>query len=81
MLGAGKDAASTRAEDLAAAALAELAEVAHGRVDLLAEEAGLTIGFHEQDTDAPVYVLGGAAGTVGAHLLNYAAHGWRKLLR
>ena len=27
-------------------ALAELAEVADGRVDLLAEQAGLAIGFH-----------------------------------
>jgi hypothetical protein len=39
-----------------AAALAELAEVADGRVDLLAEEAGLAIGFHDQDTDASVYL-------------------------
>jgi hypothetical protein len=39
-----------------AAALAELAEVADGRVDLLAEKAGLAIGFHEQDADAPVYL-------------------------
>ncbi len=39
-----------------AAALAELAKVADGRVDLLAEEAGLAIGFHDQDTDAPVYL-------------------------
>jgi hypothetical protein len=39
-----------------AAALAELAEVAHGRVDLLAEEAGLAIGFHDQDIDAPRYL-------------------------
>jgi hypothetical protein len=29
-----------------------LAEVAYGRVDLLAEEAGLAIGFHDQDADA-----------------------------
>jgi hypothetical protein len=29
------------------AALAELADVADGRVDLLAEEAGLAIGFHD----------------------------------
>jgi hypothetical protein len=39
-----------------AAALAELAEVAHGRVDLLAQEAGLAIGFHGQDIDAPKYL-------------------------
>jgi hypothetical protein len=39
-----------------AAALAELAEVADGRVDLLAEEAGLAIGFYDQDADAPVYL-------------------------
>jgi hypothetical protein len=39
-----------------AAALAELAEVADGRIDLLAEEAGLAIGFHDQDADAPVYL-------------------------
>ena len=37
-----------------AAALAELAEVADGRVDLLAEQAGLAIGFHDQDADAPL---------------------------
>jgi hypothetical protein len=46
--------ALTGAEE--AAALAELAEVAHGRVDLLAEEAGLAIGFHEQDTDTSAYL-------------------------
>jgi len=39
-----------------AAALAELAEVAHGRVDLLAQEAGLVIGFHDQDADVPMYL-------------------------
>ena len=39
-----------------AAALAELAEVAHGRVDLLAQEARLAIGFHGQDVDAPMYL-------------------------
>ena len=39
-----------------AAALAELAEVAHGRIDLLAQEAGLAIGFHDQDIDAPMYL-------------------------
>ena len=39
-----------------AAALAELAEVADGRIDLLAEEAGLMIGFHDQDADAAVYL-------------------------
>jgi hypothetical protein len=39
-----------------AAALSELAEVAHGRVDLLAQEAGLAIGFHDQDIDAPMYL-------------------------
>jgi hypothetical protein len=39
-----------------AAALAELAEVAHGRVDLLAQEAGLAIGFHDRDIDAPMYL-------------------------
>jgi hypothetical protein len=33
-----------------------LAEVADGRVDLLAEEASLAIGFHERDQDAPVYL-------------------------
>ena len=46
--------ALTGAEE--AAALAELTQVAGGRVDLLAEEAGLAIGFHEQDADAPVYL-------------------------
>lgn len=39
-----------------AAALAEPAEVAHGRVDLLPQEAGLAIGFHGQDIDAPKYL-------------------------
>jgi hypothetical protein len=39
--------ALTGAEE--AAALAELAEVAEARVDLLAEEAGVTLGFHEHD--------------------------------
>ena len=39
-----------------AAALAELAEVAHGRVDLLAQEAGLVIGFHGHDIDAAMYL-------------------------
>ena len=39
-----------------AAALAELAEIAHGRVDLLAQEAGLAIGCHGQDVDAPMYL-------------------------
>jgi hypothetical protein len=39
-----------------AAALAELAEVADGRIDLLGQEAGLAIGFHDQDADAPVYL-------------------------
>lgn len=38
-----------------AAALAELAEVADGRVDLLAEHAGVLLGFHEPDIDAAVY--------------------------
>src|SRR5260370_6758102 len=46
--------ALTGAEE--AAALAELAEVADGRVDLLTDEADLAIGFHEQDADAPVYL-------------------------
>jgi hypothetical protein len=30
--------------------------VADGRIDLLAEEAGLAIGFYDQDTDSPVYL-------------------------
>jgi hypothetical protein len=38
-----------------AAALAELAEVTDGRVDLLAEHAGVLLGFHEKDLDAAVY--------------------------
>jgi hypothetical protein len=37
------------------AALAELAEVAEGRVDLLAEHAGVLLGSHENDVDAAVY--------------------------
>lgn len=44
--------ALTGAEE--AAALAELVEVAGGRVDLLAMEAGLTIGFHERDGETSV---------------------------
>ena len=39
-----------------AAALAELAEVVDGQVDLLAQQAGLAVGFHDQDADAPVYL-------------------------
>lgn len=38
-----------------AAALAELAEVADGRMDLLAERAGLGLGLHENDIDAALY--------------------------
>jgi len=39
-----------------AAALAELAEVAAGRADLLAEQAGLALGLHEHDIDSPVHL-------------------------
>jgi hypothetical protein len=39
-----------------AAALAELAEVADRRVELLAQEAGLAVGFHEHGPEAPVYL-------------------------
>jgi hypothetical protein len=39
-----------------AAALADLAEVADGRIDLLAQQAGLAIGLHEHDRDAAVYL-------------------------
>jgi hypothetical protein len=46
--------ALTGAEE--AEALAELAEVADGRVDLLARQAGLAVGLHEHDLDAPVYL-------------------------
>ena len=46
--------ALTGAEETAA--LTELAEVADGRVDLLAQHAGLTVGFHEHDSDAPIYL-------------------------
>ena len=46
--------ALTGAEETAA--LTELAEVADGRVDLLAQHAGLAVGFHEQDSDAPIYL-------------------------
>ncbi len=38
------------------AALTELAEVAAGRVDLLAQHAGLAVGFHGRDSDAPIYL-------------------------
>lgn len=41
-----------------AAALAELAEVCGGRVDLLAEHAGVTLGFHEDDPDAGLHQRG-----------------------
>jgi hypothetical protein len=37
-----------------ARALAELAEVSEGRVDLLAEYAGVLLGSHENDVDAAV---------------------------
>ncbi len=47
-----------------AAALAELAAVADGRIDLLAEDAGLAIGFHDQGTDA-----------AGASAFRLAVHG------
>jgi hypothetical protein len=46
--------ALTGAEE--AAALTELAEVAAGHADLLAEQAGLALGFHEHDIDSPVYL-------------------------
>jgi hypothetical protein len=39
-----------------AAALADLAAVADGRIDLLAQQAGLAIGLHEHDSDAPVHL-------------------------
>jgi len=38
-----------------AAAVAELAELAQGRADLLAQVAGLQIGFHEGDLDESSY--------------------------
>src|SRR5216684_4499157 len=41
-----------------AAALADLAEVASGRVDLLAEHAGVALGFHEDDLDAALHQRG-----------------------
>jgi hypothetical protein len=44
----------TEAEETAA--LAELAEVADGRVDLLAEEAGVTLGAHEDDPDPALHL-------------------------
>ena len=44
--------ALTGAEETAA--LTELAEVAAGRVDLLAQHAGLAVGFRERDSDAPI---------------------------
>lgn len=37
-----------------AIAMAELAEVADGRVDLLAEHAGLAMSIDEDDLDAPI---------------------------
>jgi len=44
--------ALTGAEETAA--LAELAEVAGGRVDLLTQHADLAVGFRERDSDAPI---------------------------
>lgn len=44
--------AFTGAEQMAA--LTELAEAADDRVDLLAQHAGLTVGLHENDSDAPI---------------------------
>jgi hypothetical protein len=41
--------------DQKATALAELAEVTEGRVDLLAEHAGVLLGSHENDVDSAVY--------------------------
>jgi hypothetical protein len=38
-----------------AAALAALAEIADGRVDLLAQTAGLALGCHENDLEFPVH--------------------------
>lgn len=46
--------ALTGAEE--AAALTELAEVAGGRVDLLAQETSLAVGFPERDIEARVYL-------------------------
>jgi hypothetical protein len=46
--------ALTGAEQMAA--LTELAKAADGRVDLLAQHAGLTVGLHENDSDAPIYL-------------------------
>jgi hypothetical protein len=43
----------TEAEE--ASAVAELAEVASGRADLLAEYAGVALGFHEHGLDAARY--------------------------
>ena len=40
-------------EDEEAAAVAELRELAAGRTDLLAEVAGILIGFHEREMDEP----------------------------
>jgi hypothetical protein len=40
-------------ENEIAAAVAELREVAGDRPDLLAEEAGIQLGFHEGDLDEP----------------------------
>jgi len=39
-----------------AAALAELAEIAEGRIDLLAEEAGLAVGLHDQDAEVNLQI-------------------------
>jgi hypothetical protein len=40
-------------EDEEAAAVTELRELAAGRADLLAEVAGVTLGFHEGDLEEP----------------------------
>jgi len=44
-------------EEARAAAVAELAELAAGRRDLLAQHAGMTVGFNEGDMDEDRHVL------------------------
>jgi len=65
-----------------AAALAELAEVANGRVDLLAEHAGVALAFQENDADPglaqPVAQLCISAGADMALIEQWIGEGRRR---
>jgi hypothetical protein len=55
---------------------------ADGRVGLLAQHAGLAVGFHEQDNDAPIYLQIGQlciqAGADTALISRWIAEGRRR---